>query len=88
MVEAEDADVFVTGMRDVDSGLLGEGATTDLRRWYAWIHELYALALSLFPKGSDPDAIMARLRELLYDELDPFLVPRVRHWAQHSTHRD
>jgi hypothetical protein len=66
----------------MDRDLRGDEASADLRRWFAWIHELYRLALRLFSDHADPDGASARLAELLYDELDPFLVPRVRHWAQ------
>jgi hypothetical protein len=82
LVGAENTAVFVTGHIQVDSALLSDEATADLRRWYAWIHELYGLALSMFGKDPDPDAVVGRLSELIYGELDAFLVARVRHWAQ------
>ncbi len=76
MVGAGDAHVFVTGCPARVADVLDDEATTELQRWYGWVHERYGLALSLFMSHPNPDSVIARVSELLYHELDPYLVPR------------
>lgn len=76
---------FVTGSSPSQVLLLSSRVQDLLIRWHAWLTELYTLALSVTtpsPSSASPPTAVPRLHELVYSELDPFLAPRVRHWAE------
>ena len=84
-VGAPDLESFIVGSSPSDVTLLNDRVQEPLRRWHGWLTELYTLALSVTAHAqwsTAPLAAVHRLRELVYTDLDPFLSPRLRHWAE------
>jgi hypothetical protein len=86
-VMAPDVESFIVGSSPSDVTLLHDRVQESLRRWHGWLTELYTLALSVTTQAqwsTARPAAVHRLHDLVYAELDPFLSPRLRHWAERS----
>lgn len=86
-VMAPDVESFIVGSSPSDVSLLNDRVQESLRRWHGWLTELYTLALSVTTQAqwsTARPAAVHRLHDLVYAELDPFLSPRLRHWAERS----
>ena len=84
-VMAPDVETFIVGSSPSHVSLLSVRVRESLRRWHGWQAELYTLALSVSTQAEwsmARPAAVHRLREIVYAELDPFLSPRLRHWAE------
>jgi hypothetical protein len=84
-VTAPDVASFIVGSSPSHVMLFSDRVQEPLRRWHGWQTELYTLSLSITTHAQwsmAPPAAVHRLHDLVYAELDPFLSPRLRHWAE------
>ncbi len=86
------AQSLLIGEAEADQGLLDDHAAGILRQWYLWQTQLYRRQLELVQAPPAPasrgfvDETTDWLATLLFEQLDPFLTPRLRHadWSRRS----
>jgi hypothetical protein len=81
-IGADDATTFVLGYEP-----LVESDDEDQKNWDRWRATFYQMAMDPEPaKQGDGSSLKYRERflKLIYDELDPFLFPRLRFWLKQS----